>query len=86
MPARLFPVPPPHEAADDVVEESTELFDRVDAYAEQADFEPALESLAAAERLCGGLTPGYLAKRARWKAILEAEALALTRRSRWSAG
>jgi hypothetical protein len=32
----------------------------VDAYAEQAEFERALECLAAGESICGGLTPGCL--------------------------
>jgi hypothetical protein len=72
MSARLSVIPSPADAPDPLLDEVMELFDRVDAYAESADFAHALDCLAAGESLCGGLTPGYLAKRVRWTAILEA--------------
>jgi hypothetical protein len=54
-----------------LIDEVAELFDRVDGYAEREEFAHALDCLAAGESLCGGLTPGYLAKRVRWSANLD---------------
>jgi anti-sigma regulatory factor (Ser/Thr protein kinase) len=41
-------------------------FDRVDACGRLGDFERALEWLDRAEELAGGLSPAYIAQRARW--------------------
>ncbi len=84
MSPRLSVVPSPGDAGDSVIDEVVQLFDRVDAYAEEAEFARALDCLAAGESICGGLTPGYLAKRVRWTAILEAEGEAPSPPSRWT--
>ena len=48
---------------------------RADTHAALDDFEHALRWLATGEQLCGGLTPGYLAKRVEWGASLTRQQL-----------
>jgi hypothetical protein len=50
--------------------ELSAVFDTAEAYAALGDFQQALLWLERGERLCGGLTPGYLAKREHWQSSL----------------
>lgn len=58
-----------------IVAEVDATFARAEKHAKLEAFEDALRWLATGEELCGGLTPGYLAKRVRWKAGLTRQGL-----------
>jgi hypothetical protein len=55
-----------------------EAFDHAETYASGGNFERALEALAEAEDLAGGLPPLYIERRKRW--ISELEPLAVVAR------
>jgi hypothetical protein len=50
-------------------------FDRADANASAGNLERALESLAVAEDLCGGLPDAYIRLRAHWISLLSPRAV-----------